>query len=220
MDGNRDSNAIDLEVEINDLLKDHQMFHSNLQMDHFITIKSGITTYGMYKQALRELYSRYNSIKTEYISMIALRKWLDFYDKHPILKRLKKTKYFEKALEYEYGEKAFRDRIRELARFFEQAKALKKQLGDFTEEERNKHEEEFWYYRMKAMLAVELATTGSVRPNTYEIVMSLPKKDRKELCEELKNPMNMVKWLRDYDHNLPTVEVTKQVEEDMEKLLK
>ena len=45
-------------MTIDDLLLDHQEFHSDLQMDSFITLRAGGTLYGCYKQALRELSTR------------------------------------------------------------------------------------------------------------------------------------------------------------------
>jgi hypothetical protein len=43
---------------LSELFADHQEFHSDLQMDSFITLRSGGTKYGCYKQALRELTTR------------------------------------------------------------------------------------------------------------------------------------------------------------------
>ena len=48
------------------LLDDHQIYHSDFQMDNFITIRSGETQYGQYKQALRELFKRYRGLKELY----------------------------------------------------------------------------------------------------------------------------------------------------------
>src|SRR5258708_31035595 len=45
-------------IPLNDLFADHQEFHSDLQMDAFITLRAGGTLYGCYKQALRELDAR------------------------------------------------------------------------------------------------------------------------------------------------------------------
>ncbi|MCP3980757.1 MAG: hypothetical protein GY716_15755 [bacterium] len=43
------------------------MAHSTLQCRHFITTRAGGTNYGMYRQALRELSSRTNNLKEEYL---------------------------------------------------------------------------------------------------------------------------------------------------------
>ncbi len=48
------------------LLNDHQIYHSDFQMDNFITIRSGETQHGQYKQALRELFKRYRGLKELY----------------------------------------------------------------------------------------------------------------------------------------------------------
>ena len=45
-------------MTISELLVDHQEFHSDLQMESFITLRAGGTLYGCYKQALRELSTR------------------------------------------------------------------------------------------------------------------------------------------------------------------
>ena len=50
-------------VSLDDLFADHQGSHSNFQMDNFITIRSGGTAYGQYKQSLRELHKRWRGLK-------------------------------------------------------------------------------------------------------------------------------------------------------------
>src|SRR5438445_2833578 len=53
-------------LPISELLADHQEFHSDLQMDAFITLRSGGTLYGCYKQALRELATRVRALRERY----------------------------------------------------------------------------------------------------------------------------------------------------------
>ena len=48
---------------ISELLKDWQPGHSVLQMDSFITLRSGGTLYGCLFQALRELATRYFAVQ-------------------------------------------------------------------------------------------------------------------------------------------------------------
>ena len=50
-------------MKLQDLLQDHQLFHSQFQQDYFITLKAGGTLYGQYKQALRELYKRFRGLR-------------------------------------------------------------------------------------------------------------------------------------------------------------
>ena len=47
---------------------DFEMFHSKLQIRDFILLKNGQTEWGVYKQALRELFSREGSLRTLYAS--------------------------------------------------------------------------------------------------------------------------------------------------------
>jgi hypothetical protein len=53
-------------MKLNELFADHQLYHSEFQMDNLITLRAGGTLYGQYKQALRELYKRYRGLKQLY----------------------------------------------------------------------------------------------------------------------------------------------------------
>lgn len=50
--------------ELNRFLEITQTAHSSFQIDHFILNATGVTDYGKYKQGLRELTSRYGSLKS------------------------------------------------------------------------------------------------------------------------------------------------------------
>src|SRR5579863_2272034 len=63
---NSERSSVASMIELSDLLTDHQEFHSDLQMDSFITARSGGTLYGCYKQALRELATRVRALRERY----------------------------------------------------------------------------------------------------------------------------------------------------------
>jgi hypothetical protein len=50
---------------LSELSLDQKSFHSKFQQDYFIVGRNGITDYGMYMQALRELFSRVTTLRTE-----------------------------------------------------------------------------------------------------------------------------------------------------------
>ena len=52
---------------LGDIIKDHQIFHSNFQVDHFIVGGDCPTLYGRYRQTLRELVRRIRSLKYLYV---------------------------------------------------------------------------------------------------------------------------------------------------------
>ena len=58
--------------ELLELLADNQPFHSSFQIERFITIGAGRTTWGMYKQALREVRSRFDALKADYVAIARL----------------------------------------------------------------------------------------------------------------------------------------------------
>jgi hypothetical protein len=53
---------------LREMLGDHQLYHSDWQIDHAITESHGGTAYGCYVQALRELFRRYRGVKELYLA--------------------------------------------------------------------------------------------------------------------------------------------------------
>jgi hypothetical protein len=185
--------------ELDELLGDHRPYHSDLQMDCFITGISGGTDYGMYKQALRELDKRYRALRHLYIERERLR--MKIPGKVAARPRFK----FEKrrtlrALETGFAledlDRNIADTEREFTRFLQQAKALKRRVGELTPERRAVLDQAFWEDRLRRTAAVEFLTIGRMNANTIECINSLPAAARATLLTDCnkENCDNLLKW--------------------------
>lgn len=178
--------------ELRMFLKDHQEFHSDLQMDHFITIKAGGTTYGQYKQALRELQKRYHGLKSLYISQERLA--VDIEELEYKLEQDGMQSFDKRRLELDLIEKrmteesfnlTLKDHIREFNRFYAQARQLKKKIGELTPEKREKLEHEYWLHRIRLQAGFDLMMGGGLDRGRMEMIMSLNAEDRNNLLAEI-----------------------------------
>jgi len=176
---------------IEELLKDHEMYHSTFQQDYFIT-GAEATPYGQYKQALREISTRVDSIKN---SEWELEKLLVEIEEQK--EKAKKGKKFERKYaeieikrkfhQAEQVDKSIDAVKKELERFVQHGIALKKQIGDLTPEKSYELEKELYFEKCKEMLVTDWACLSRIQPQTYELMMSLPMSKRIEFAEYFKN---------------------------------
>jgi len=178
---------------IKKLLADHRCFHSEFQMDNFITIKQG-TVYAQYKQALRELYKRIRGLRESKCDREKLLVEIE-EQKHLSQKGFDKFKrkyadieYKRKSMQLEECDRVIVDTEREFKRFYEQACALKLQVGELTEESVNQLEEEMYIFKVKEMMVSDWLCIGRYSPQTHELLNSLPLPTRIKLIEEIADP--------------------------------
>jgi|LGOV01.1.fsa_nt_gb predicted nucleic acid-binding OB-fold protein len=196
-------------IGVNELLVDHQLYHSDFQMDHFITIRAGGTVYGQYKQALRELDKRKRGLKQLYSEKALLQIDIDELD-YLINKaedsdiaevdyelERNRVKCGQKVMTMEDLDRNIKDTEREFVRFYSQAASLKEQIGELTPERRKQLDEEMWAFNLKKLSAMDVATTGNVQKNTLELIMAAPMEIRMKTLEDLKpqNRKAILEWL-------------------------
>jgi hypothetical protein len=187
-------------IDIKDLFADHQLYHSEFQQDYLITVRAGGTVYGQYKQALRELYKRYRGLKELYSQKELLQVDIDE------LAAAKTCNQFQtrrneinrkvKLLSMEEMDKNIEDTEREFQRFYAQACALKKQIGELTPEKRNQLDRDMWEYKLKEMAAIDFLSQGRLGNVTVEMIAAAPMGMRQELLR-LINPQNqneLIQW--------------------------
>ena len=194
---------------LKELLKDHRCFHSEFQQDYFITIKQG-TLYAQYKQALRELYKRVGALRESKCNREKLlieieeqksltRRW------HNKFKRgYAAIEYRRKSMQLEECDRAITDTEREFVRFYQQAMALKPQVGELTEGRINQLEEEMFTYRLKEMMISDWLCLGRYSPQTHELLHSLPLPARLQIMKETQNPedqKDMIDYYTKEDRN-------------------
>ncbi len=192
-------------MNLHDLFADHQLYHSEWQMDHFITVRAGGTEYGCYKQALRELHKRYRGLKGLYVERELLE--VDIEEKNAqhyktiYDERRRVIKLAQKQMQMEELDHQIRDTEREFKRFYIQATALKKRIGDLTPERRATLDRNMWEHRLKCMAAVDIMTTGRIGQNTIEFAMSIPMEDRVKLVKEIYDDKGktVVNWFTNYE---------------------
>jgi hypothetical protein len=207
------------------LLRDHQLYHSNFQMDHFITVRAGETQYGQYKQTLRELFKRYRGLKELYVGRELLQVDIDELECKEIPAsehnhRRNKINLAKYRMDMEDLERNISDTEREFKRFYAQTDALKAQIGELTPKKRDKLDQEMWAHKLKTMVAVDYITKGRIGENALTFIRSIPKEMRKPLLAEIKDQKALLVWFDDFDIPLPDIK-TDQIEAniDIQKLL-
>ncbi|TLN17639.1 hypothetical protein FDZ71_06235 [bacterium] len=205
-------------IKLIDLLADHQLYHSEFQQDYLITARAGGTTYGMYKQALRELFKRKRGLEELYSEKELL--LIDIDE----LETLSAGAGFENRrnavrLKQKRGhlydmDKNIQDTEREFKRFYQQAAALKAVIGDLTDEKRKALDEDMWRYKLKEMAAIDWIAHGRLGNVTVEMLMAMPIATRKSLLAEIKNHNALIDWyenIREEPLNLPEVADTEVI---------
>lgn len=186
--------------KLKELLDLHQLYHSKLQQDYFITSKAGGTKYGCLKQALRELYKRFRGLRETTCDQEKLKveidkqKYLMENSEDEFERRFAEIEYRRKIMQMEESERVLKETKREFTRFYEQASYLKEQLGKLTPEKIEKLDAEMWEHRIKEMAAIDYVSTGRLRNNTFELLHSLPKNMKLKLLEQVKNGAELVEW--------------------------
>lgn len=205
---------------LKELLDDHQIYHSDFQMDNFITIRAGETQYGQYKQSLRELFKRYRGLKELYIARELLQVDVDelrekrasgFESKRNVINLAKHR------MDMEDLERNIEHTEREFKRFYAQANSLKKEIGDLTPEKQNKLDQEMWIHKLKSMVAIDYLTKGRIGENALAFMRSIPKGIRIPLLAEIKDHDKLIVWYENFDTPLPKLQIEENI--NIQKLL-
>lgn len=184
-----DKNAIE------NLLKDRENRHSDFQIETFI-IKAKVDTWAQYKQCLREISARYESItkkeNMEKAISAGIKKDMRFK-----LWRFLRSKLFAwngSMLGIRLPDGNIDDLKAELDCLVKIAKKLKADLGEITPEKRYKLESESWKAKGLKMAAVDILATGRISNQTYDFILSLPRRSQIEIFEKLSSspPMRLL----------------------------
>lgn len=176
------------------LLGDHHKWHDTYQCRQFIVAKNGATAYGQYKQALRELDTRWNAL----IEETAARELLvcdleDLYASPPgdephTAARRHQVEVVRLQHRLERADFALRERVRELVEFYLIADALKQSVGPLTEERRAELSAEEWRGQIETRIALERQTAGAPSAETLRTVASMRPDHADDLCARISNP--------------------------------
>ena len=199
---------------LKELLDDHYTGHSEFQDDYLITVRSGGTVYGQYKQALRELYKRTRGLREllcnrdKLLVEIDQQKWLADKADDMFAKRFATIELKRKIMQQEESDRVIVNTKREFVRFYQQAVALKKCVGELTDDARKKYEVEFWCHQVKQMAANDFVAAGRLQTNTIDVLRSMPDDVRDDLHTEIiSNQSALIDWyFNESTKSLPVIE--------------
>lgn len=185
-------------VSVEEILADHHECHSEFQMKRFVLLEPGTTPFGIYKQCLRELYTRHYGMFEMAESLKQQQAQVD---------RLESMAADENDFELLSGRRCLAallrqqaDNQREYDCFLEVARALKVDLGELTPERRTALDEDMWFQTTKAQAAIDqfLFLHPGVSRSTLEMIISFPPAMRQRLLAEveaLEKPGMADRWL-------------------------
>jgi hypothetical protein len=201
-------------MTINELLADHQEFHSDLQMDSFITLRAGGTLYGCYKQALRELSTRKIAV-IDRVTQMRLAE-VEYQERmrpaeNEFVAERNRLKRVEIASFRTMNEQILQDTLRECAYFYGQALAIRDALHEqgvrfpLDAKTRARLDREMWEHNLKGRCAVELMSQGRLNGTTIELIQSCPKEMRGRIgeCLSLQHRGELFDWFMTYDPQAP-----------------
>lgn len=200
-------------IDIKHMMQDHQSGHSDLQIDHFIVSKGNWTPYGRYKQCLREIASRHNALlEMREEAELAV---LDLDDAKLALERealgtpaavRKRVACDRQRRRLESIHRTVATQQRELDRLVALATDLKQQVGELTDDRRAELDAELWSVRVRAMVALDMFTSGHLSQSTAELLIALPVEIRQPILQSAKNAEatgELFDWLEQGPRALP-----------------
>lgn len=182
------------------LLADHRPFHSAVQIDRFILGEHGVTPWGIYRQALRELASRWDALKADALAIMEHRCAIETAEDWGVGKviRAKARSAIETI------ERTMRDRMREFCRFYAVASSLMPRFEGLTEEVREALDVDEWAARARLKAGRDLIVYGQVSPETRDLVFALPTGSRFDPCEK-ETRAALIQSARDFEPDLPDI---------------
>jgi hypothetical protein len=217
---------------ITELLDDHQPFHSNLQIERFIVSKSGLTVYGSYRQAVRELWKRRRGLQELYSNRELLLIDIEqMAEQQPKIEcrydaRRAEIHIATKRISLDELDRTIQDTEREFLRFWEIASALKDQVGELTQDRRDEMDREMWDHQILAMAATDILSSGHLSPNVIGMLQSLEPAHREEMCQKIfpkkpsdKTTEHLVNWFME-TVSMPKLSPTALVgQEDVKRIV-
>jgi len=160
--------------ELDRLAQDYNPRHSAFQVERFILGRQP-TLYGVYKQALRELFTRFETLCD------AIEKMSDERPDH--------KKFAD--------EVSFRTMFREFCQIFIIATKAKDELGELDEDQLSS---EYWEAKVRQDIAMDLVATGRLDRSTFELITSLPPASRKRILSEIKEDSGRKTVIHDFEN--------------------
>lgn len=179
-----------------ELFKDLELAHSDFQIHNFVLgEEKGITEWGKYKQALRELHKRVRGVKQLLFQME--RDKIEIEKIKRKIERLKKGKYqdydldvkleeinlAEKQTNLKIAEKSLQELLREAEEFYKVVVVLKEKFKNLSKEDKWRLEKEYWMLKFKRDIEDSLLAGQKPSFGLMRVIKSLPLDMQKELLE-------------------------------------
>jgi hypothetical protein len=167
--------------QITEMLKDLTHLHSNFQIDHFIVEKAGVSAWGMYQQALRELDSRLAGIRSATLDDLEID--IDIDEAEGSLATLELGSYDYRRTEVELirlklrkaaAEKMMREQLREFNRFAAIGLAMKRKFGTLKPYEIERLEQAHWIAKIRNLVTADMNSHHALSKSTQETLAVLP----------------------------------------------
>jgi len=175
----------DVMLTAHELLVDFEPLHSSFQIDQFIILSNGLTVYGCYMQALREIACRVATL----VEVTTPAESLRFKES--------KSKEVDSWGNFDFEQSRVNALWKELIQLIERAVSFKKVLGCLTPERRAKLERELWFHRAKRAVAIDFLTDGRLTRSTLELIWAIPIEDRSDLLKaisEQRSQSELINW--------------------------
>lgn len=185
--------------DLHELLGLHERGHDSIQVDSFITAKTGVDAWGMFKQALREMHSRYYTLLTQALDVREKRVELDGESRahDGPLNELDRIKLARMYVELSSREDQFTRTLREFERFLGQARHLRKLFPDaITAAVRDELDLAHWVNHLKFEAGESLLNSRMIGGRVFRLAITLPEDQREELMGALSKPDEIVKWFK------------------------
>lgn len=169
---------------LNEILQDHKTGQDSIQLGSFVL--GGRTTWGTYKQTLRELYKRVRGLRQMITERDLLLLDIEELEEQPKddSRDSKRTaiKLRQKYGMLEESDRCIADTKREAALFYRVALDCKSKLGEITEERRHELDREDWkWWHLKRVACQGLDDV------TRKNLISLPTAERREWLNVIKD---------------------------------
>jgi len=188
---------------LGNLLADHQMFHSEFQIENFILYESG-NHWAKYKQALKEIDHRRDTLHGLKDDLaIAQIDFKRLKGKRPMWGRGRREKYQirlnQQVRSIKKLDATIKDICRELGIFIKIAVKLKKEkFSSLTQEQKRNLEAQMWREKIREMIAIDIFCLGRLDKPTISMIRSLPDQMRREIADEMerKKLPDLITWIK------------------------
>lgn len=162
--------------------------HDEFQLKNFIMGMNGLTDYGHYRQACREVSARFESMKGTALQYdkVKLNAELNEHkakrlreasEGDPIERELKAKIYDNYArrnrLEMDTQERMFKRQVREFLFFLEEARKWEKAIEG---KDRSQLIEDFWIAKVRRLVTLNTVGGGNALDGAVEMIMAMPEK--------------------------------------------